>query len=141
MAKASILFVAALVAVVLASGCIQAPPEYTEINLEDQGLSVRIAPTIENKVSGLISLYLKNVPEDTVGLVMIMSPKEMDPQTNLTEEPNVIMEFMLPDVDELIIDTTDVENGLYDLGVVAGAEGAEMDTWIASVSTELIVEN
>ena len=114
----------------------------TEIELENDGLKSKISPTEGKKVSGVITVSVNNFPSETAKLLVMISPQGL--QGDLDNNPNVMMEWIGQPTagQEILLDTTKVENGVYNLGVCAAPEEApENYPWIAVVQTQLIVEN
>ena len=144
-----------VVAVVLTSGCAQQSIEKiqpmqsqgeeqtkTEINLENKGLKVRISPTEDKKVSGVVTVTLQSIPSETTKILVSMVPQGF--KGDLYNSPNVILQWVDdPFVgQEILLDTTKLENGVYGVGISATYEGApEESPWIALVQTQVIVQN
>ena len=145
-----------LLLLVFVSGCVQeseqgeqqavqtqeAQQPKTEINLENNGLKVRISPTEDSKVSGTITVTLQSIPSKTTEILVSMAPQGF--KGDLYNDPNVIIQWIEnPSVgQEILLDTTKVENGVYGIGVAATYEGApEASPWIALVQAQVNVEN
>jgi len=114
----------------------------TEITLENNGLRVRIAPTEDKKVSGVITVTLQSVPSGATKVLISLAPQGFsgDPYN----ASNVIIQWVEnpSDGQEILLDTTKVENGVYGIGVSATYEGApESNPWMALVQTQLNVQN
>ncbi len=141
----------AVVGVVVISGCVQeGQPQgtqenqqtQTEINLENNGLSVRIHPTEGNKISGIVTVTFESVPSGAGKLLVMLSPQNMEHTDDPFNEPNVVAQFLEPDTKEAFIDTRKVENGVYNLGVTVSPEvEREGYPWIAVVQTQVLVNN
>ncbi|RLI80510.1 hypothetical protein DRP05_00640 [Archaeoglobales archaeon] len=142
-----------VVGVVLMSGCTQqSKQEQTsqaeteqpkkEINLENNGLKVKISLTENKKVSGVISVTLEAIPSKTTKILVSMAPQGF--KGDLYNDPNVIIQWINdPSVgQEILLDTTKIQNGVYGIGVAATYEGApESSPWIALVQTQVNVQN
>ena len=122
----------------------QQPPA-AEINLENNGLSVNIAPTLGNKVKGILTVKLNSVPSkaDNV-LVSFVQQGYSGPMENLTASRKGLLEWLMePKAGaEVFLDTSKVENGVYGFGIAVGYEGApENNPWLALVQTQVLVDN
>ncbi|RLG20890.1 hypothetical protein DRN74_04075 [Candidatus Micrarchaeota archaeon] len=141
-----------IVGIVFISGCVQQGGETTqnqemqqtktEINLEDNGLKVKISPTEGKKISGIVTVTLESIPSEATKILVSLAPQGFngDPYSN----PNVIIQWVdnPSNGQEILLDTTKVENGVYGIGVSATYEGApESSPWMALVQTQVIVEN
>jgi len=141
-----------IVGIVFISGCVQQGGETTqnqemqqtktEINLEDNGLKVKISPTEGKKISGIVTVTLESIPSEATKILLSLAPQGFngDPYSN----PNVIIQWVdnPSNGQEILLDTTKVENGVYGIGVSATYEGApESSPWMALVQTQVIVEN
>ena len=142
-----------LVAVVVISGCVQegqpqgtqetqqSQPQ-TEINLENNVLSVKIHPTEGNKISGIVTVTFESVPSEAGKILVMLSPQDMEHTDDPFSEPNVVAQFLEPDTKEAFVDTTKVENGVYNLAVTVSPEvEREGYPWIAVVQTQVLVNN
>ncbi|RLJ03578.1 MAG: hypothetical protein DRP11_00320 [Candidatus Aenigmatarchaeota archaeon] len=150
------ILVLAVIGIVFISGCVQQSGQEsqqatqnqeiqqpkTEINLENNGLKVKISPTEDKKVSGVITVTLQSIPSETTKILVSMAPQGF--KGDLYSDPNVIIQWVeSPSVgQEILLDTTKVENGVYGIGVSATYEGApESSPWIALVQTQVNVQN
>lgn len=137
--------------VVFLSGCVQqaaqenqqtqAQPK-TEINLENNGLKVKISPTENKKISGVITVTLQNIPSNATKILVSMAPQGF--KGDLYSSPNVIIQWIEnPSAgQEILLDTTKVQNGVYGIGIAATYEGApEQSPWVALVQTQVNVQN
>jgi len=148
--------VLAVIGTLFISGCIQQSGQETyqvtqnqkiqepktEINLENNGLKVKISPTEDKKVSGVVTVTLQNIPSETTKMLVSMTPQGF--KGDLYNDPNVIIQWIEnPSAgQEILLDTTKVENGVYGIGVAATYEGApESSPWIALVQTQVNVQN
>jgi len=146
----------AILGVIFISGCIQQSEQggqqipqnqeiqqpKTEINLENNGLKVKISPTEDKKVSGVITVTLENIPSKTTKILVSLAPQGF--KGDLYNDPNVIIQWIdQPSIgQEILLDTTKVENGVYGMGVSATYDGApESSPWIALVQTQVNVQN
>ena len=146
----------AILGVIFISGCIQQSEHggqqipqnqeiqqpKTEINLENNGLKVKISPTEDKKVSGVITVTLENIPSKTTKILVSLAPQGF--KGDLYNDPNVIIQWIdQPSIgQEILLDTTKVENGVYGMGVSATYDGApESSPWIALVQTQVNVQN
>ena len=114
----------------------------TEINLENNGLEVKISPTEDKKVEGVVTVTLKNIPSKATKILVSMVPQGF--KGDLYQDPNVIIQWIdNPSAgQEILLDTTKLENGIYGIGVSATYEGApESSPWIALVQTQVNVQN
>jgi len=145
-----------LIGIVFISGCVQEAGQEinqetqnpqlqqpkTEINLENNGLKVRISPTEDKKISGIITVTLQNIPSKTTRILISMTPQGF--KGDLYNDPNVIIQWVEDPSSgqEILLDTTKVENGIYGIGVLATYDGApESNPWIAIVQTQVNVQN
>ncbi|HEC75652.1 MAG TPA: hypothetical protein ENI33_00125 [Thermoplasmatales archaeon] len=139
------LVLALIIGNVFISGCLQEEQEKqskTEINLENNGLKVKISPTNDSKVSGVITVTLEGIPSEATKILVSMSPQGF--QGDLYNDSNVIIQWIdNPSAgQEILLDTTKVENGVYNIGAAATYEGApESSPWIALVQTQVNVQN
>jgi len=146
----------AILGVIFISGCIQQSEQggqqipqnqeiqqpKTEINLENNGLKVKISPTEDKKVCGVITVTLENIPSKTTKILVSLAPQGF--KGDLYNDPNVIIQWIdQPSIgQEILLDTTKVENGVYGMGVSATYDGApESSPWIALVQTQVNVQN
>jgi len=146
----------AIIGVIFISGCIQQSEQggqqipqnqeiqqpKTEINLENNGLKVKISPTEDKKVSGVITVTLEDIPGKTTKILVSLAPQGF--KGDLYNDPNVIIQWIdQPSIgQEILLDTTKVENGVYGIGVSATYDGApESSPWIALVQTQVNVQN
>ena len=117
----------------------------TQIELENKGLEVVVSPTEGKKVSGVVTIGIKKVPQGSAKLVVMLSPQGIGEISDPFNTPNVIMQYAEATEAEVLIDTKKVENGVYDLAVMGSrrAELTQNDTspWVAVVQTQVIVEN
>ena len=146
-----------LALIILFTGCMQREdiksfeekpaPEIikTQIELENKGLEVVVSPTEGKKVSGVVTIGIKKVPQGSAKLVVMLSPQGIGEISDPFNTPNVIMQYAETTEAEILIDTKNVENGVYDLAVMGSrrAELTQNDTspWVATVQTQVIVEN
>ena len=145
-----------IIGVIFISGCIQQSEQggqqipqnqeiqqpKTKINLENNGLKVKISPTEDKKVSGVITVTLENIPSKTTKILVSLAPQGF--KGDLYNDPNVIIQWIdQPSIgQEILLDTTKVENGVYGIGVSATYKGApESNPWIALVQTQVNVQN
>ena len=150
------ILVLAIIGIILISGCVQQDGQGTyqerqdqeiqqpkrEITLENNGLKVKISPTEDKKVSGVITVTLQNIPTKTTKILVSLAPQGF--KGDLYSDPNVIIQWVEePSIgQEILLDTTKVENGVYGIGVSATYEGApESSPWIALVQTQVNVQN
>ena len=117
----------------------------TQIELENKGLEIVVSPTEGKKVSGVVTIGIKKVPQGSAKLVVMLSPQGIGEISDPFNTPNVIMQYAEATEAEVLIDTKKVENGVYDLAVMGSrrAELTQNDTspWVAVVQTQVIVEN
>jgi len=114
----------------------------TEINLENNGLKVKISPTDNKNVNGVVIVTLRSIPSKATKILVSMAPQGF--KGDLYNDPNVIIQWINnPSIgQEILLDTTKVENGVYGIGVSATYEGApESSPWIALVQTQVNVQN
>ena len=146
----------AIIGIIFISGCVQQSEQRgqqipqnqeiqqpkTEINLENNGLKVKISPTEDKKVSGVITVTLENIPSKTTKILVSLAPQGF--KGDLYNDPNVIIQWIdQPSIgQEILLDTTKIENGVYGIGVAATYDGApESSPWIALVRTQVNVQN
>jgi len=146
----------AIIGTIFISGCVQQSEQgkqqviqnqeiqrpKTEINLENNGLKVKISPTEDKKVSGVITVTLQKIPSKTTKILVSMAPQGF--KGGLYNDPNVIIQWIdNPSIgQEILLDTTKLENGVYGIGVSATYEGApESSPWISLVQTQVNVQN
>lgn len=146
----------AIIGAIFISGCVQQSEQEgqqipqnqeirqpkTEINLENNGLKVKISPTEDKKVSGIITVTLEDIPGKTTKILVSLAPQGF--KGDLYNDPNVIIQWIdQPSIgQEILLDTTKVENGVYGIGVSATYDGApESSPWIALVRTQVNVQN
>ncbi len=113
-----------------------------EINLENNGLKVKISPTDNKNVNGVVIVTLRSIPSKATKILVSMAPQGF--KGDLYNDPNVIIQWINnPSIgQEILLDTTKVENGVYGIGVSATYEGApESSPWIALVQTQVNVQN
>jgi len=139
--------------VVLTAGCMesgspstqvaeQQAEQQTEIHLQNEGLEVRIHPTQGKTVSGIITVEFLSVPENAGKLMVMLSPQGMTHTDNPFSEPNVVAQFVEPDVGQVFVNTSAVDNGVYNLAITAAPkEQREGYPWIAVVQTQVLVSN
>lgn len=148
-----------IMSVVFFSGCIQQQAGYevhgqkdgqikenefksTEINLRSNGLEVVLGPSKGKKISGVIKLTLMNMPPNTTKILISLSPQGL--VGNATNSTNVILQWIEePSVGkEILLNTTKLENGIYNIAVSSAYEGAPKDSpWSAIAQEQIIVEN
>ncbi|MCD6575699.1 MAG: hypothetical protein J7K73_00900 [Nanoarchaeota archaeon] len=139
-----------LVAVgVLVSGCIRQGGQEgveqqpkTEMSLENNGLKVKISPVEDKVVSGVITVTLESVPPSTTKILISMVPQGF--QGDLYNSSDVIIQWVddPSSGQEILLDTTKVQNGVYGIGVAATYEGApEESPWSALIQTQVNVQN
>ena len=123
---------------------LQQPPA-TEINIESNGLSVKISPTEGNNVTGVLTLRLVSLPSRTDRVLVVLiqqgytGPTENSP---LTRQGLVEWPPQPAAGQEVLLDTSKVENGVYNLNVAAGsAEASSSTPWLAVVSMQVLVDN
>ena len=110
----------------------------TEINLKGSIgiLDVTIAPTIDEKVKGIITIETTTVPSNTqlvaVGLSGESSPP-LGPGIEFLSASNI------NGVWKLIIDTKEYENGVYSIGISTTEGGDSSPT--AYAEGQIIIEN
>ncbi len=141
------MFVGLLILVLLV-GCTQQgtietiEKNQTKISLENNGLNVEISPTNNKEVKGVITIKLISVPPQTTKVLISLAPQGF--KGDLYNSSNVIIQWIEnpSNGQEILLDTTKVENGVYGIGVGATYEGApESSPWIALVQTQVNVQN
>jgi len=142
----SILIVIVILGIAFMNGCFEKEQEEhvakTEINLSNNGLEVKIFPTNETKVNGVITVELEKIPSKATKILVSMVPQGFS--GDLYNNSNVIIQWINNPYEgqQILLDTTKVENGVYGIGVSATYEGApESSPWIALVQTQVNVEN
>ena len=138
--------VLALLLVLMLSGCVssQQTSTRTELEIVDKGLEVIISPTNNTKVGGIISVDIKSVPDNAKKILVMLSPYnfvQTDSSKTPFEYPDVAGSFLEGNVQEYLIDTTTVSNGLYNLAVMVQGEQVSETPWIAGGQVQVIVEN
>jgi len=121
----------------------QAPPEPAkEIELENNGLKVKIYPTEGKKIKGIITVKFESIPDGTTKSLVSVAPQGF--HGDLYSNPNVIVEWIDEPTagKEVLLDTSKLEGGVYGIGVTTTYEGAPEDNpWSAVVQTQVIVES
>ena len=142
----SILIAIVILGTAFMNGCFEKGQEEhvakTEINLSNNGLEVKIFPTNETKVNGVITVELEKIPSKATKILVSMVPQGFS--GDLYNNSNVIIQWINNPYEgqQILLDTTKVENGVYGIGVSATYEGApESSPWIALVQTQVNVEN
>lgn len=124
------------------SGARQPVSPTTEINLKDDGLEVNISPMEGRIVKGIIAIVITSVPSDGSRMIIMLSQKGMGEIKEPSKEPNVLVQFLDASPNNILLNTKEVKNGVYNLEVaVAPKQLIESYPWIASVQTQLVVEN
>ncbi|MBO8183228.1 MAG: hypothetical protein H0Z28_10635 [Archaeoglobus sp.] len=116
-----------------------------EIYLENNDLKVRIYPTEDKKVSGVITVKLESLPSKATKLLVAFVPQGFKGSAEeMYNNPNVIIQWIEnPSAgQDILIDTSKVKNGVYNVGVSATYENApESNPWLALVQTQVNVQN
>jgi len=160
----TVLLALIVIGVTLTSGCIMLPfmaswtktqpqshqnltphPPATEINTENNGLSVKISPTEDNTVAGIVTVRLVSLPSQTDSILVVLiqqgysGPTESSPLTR----QGLVERLLKPAAgQEVLLDTSKVETGVYNLNVAAGlAEAPSDNPWLAVVSVQVVVNN
>jgi len=113
-----------------------------EINLKNKGLKVIISPTNGSNVNGVIKVKLEKIPNKGTKILVSMVPQGF--KGDLYKDKNVIIQWINnpKDGEEILLDTTKLENGIYGIGIAVTYEGApEASPWIALVQTQVNVKN
>jgi hypothetical protein len=116
----------------------------TQISLTgSKGLNTIVSPTVDESVKGIIKLDITSIPSGVSKIWVMMGPQGRQPQPGEDpfKMPNTIMQIEDAVSGKVIfLDTTKVENGVYNLGVMATSNpnGAP---WTDIVQTQLIVKN
>jgi len=117
----------------------------TQIELKNGGLDVIVSPAEGKKLKGVITVKINSIPENTGQIMVMLTPQNMPQTDNPFAEPNVIIQVAEPSDNEVLIDTTGVENGVYNLGITAekpeALKGEGESPWLAVVQTQVIVGN
>jgi putative hemolysin len=118
-------------------------PKATEISLENNGLKVLISPVDGKKLKGIVAVKIESVPSGSSELLVMLSQQGItinDPFNT----PNVITQLAEPTATEILLDTSKVENGVYNIAVTAKKPEDIKDEkmpWLAVVQTQVAVEN
>jgi len=154
------IFILMVTGIIFISGCVQGEQEQeqeqeqisqieqvtqqpkSDISLENNGLKVKISPTKDKEVSGVVSITLEGIPSEATSILVSLAPQGF--KGDLYSDPNVIIQWVSdPSVgQEILLDTTKVQNGIYGIGVSATYdEATESSPWIALVQTQVNVQN
>ena len=114
----------------------QVDDEITEIVLDDNGLGVKISPTADNKIKGSIDIDIIDVPDGTNRITVILSPKVLK-----NSSKNIVAKFLSPDPQQFVLDTTQVEDGDYNLAITAREGVSGKGFLLAVAQTGVIVDN
>ena len=154
--QALVLSAFALFVVILVSGCTQEAPPMNETSGRQAKLSVepefiagngtvtvRITPTRDNVLSGHVSIFLEDVPENArIAYVAFYRPSTGN-MLDALNHPDTMLEELQPFNNwETFIDTTKMEDGIYKLGVAMADERLmEEGPWIGWLETEVVISN
>jgi len=105
-----------------------------------RGSEMVITPTIEKNVKGIINIELNNVPQKTRAVAFTI--QEGDVERVEGQAPNLPFDYDGSDGWGISLDTSDYENGLYTIRVVA-AEGfsGENKPPLDVASAQIIIKN
>ncbi|MFH1249332.1 MAG: hypothetical protein V1660_04235 [archaeon] len=116
-----------------------------EINLEDNDLIVKILPTEDRKINGTTTVMILSFPPDSGRIMVMLSPQSPQESSNPFEESNTLIELVEPSITPVFLDTLKVKNGMYTLAVNSAKKSninpKDTSPWIATVQTEVIVQN
>jgi hypothetical protein len=119
----------------------------TEIQLEGRkGMQATISPTLDETVKGIIKVEASSVPEGTEMLIVILNPISVQLGPNMAEEDlaKIVRQRDQNSADGwgLFIDTTAVDNSVYNLLIASTYEGAPAENpWLDYTQTQVIVKN
>ena len=113
-----------------------------EIILKGSSLEGVVSPTSDEVVNGIIKTEVTKVPADTTGVVFVLAPQGTIRPGMEEENAIIIIDAQEEDGWKALMDTTKVDNGLYDIFIAAMYEDAPEDNpWRSYAFAQVIVEN
>lgn len=131
-----------MVLLVLLSGCssetIKSAAQKTIIKAKGfGGVDMVISPSEGKNVKGIVTIELKNVPEaiSIAGFFIYLQGEQ------LQGGPNLGLDMDGSDGWSYILDTTNYDNGVYEVGAVVGESIGEDKDPLGAVTTQIIIQN
>ncbi|MBU1973919.1 MAG: hypothetical protein KKH52_00820 [Nanoarchaeota archaeon] len=100
---------------------------------------LRIYPTIEKNVKGIINVEYLNVPEDTEAVIFIIQSGKIDMEQGVGQ--NTPIDSDGSDGWNIMYDTTEYNNGLYTIAAVAGKGFGDNQPPLDAASAQVIIKN
>jgi hypothetical protein len=113
----------------------------TEMNLKgNNNLDVTLSPTLDEIIKGTLKISINAIPSEGNKIWVLLTPQGSsggDPFST----PNTILQTADSEVGKSVyIDTTKVENGVYNLGIMTTSNPGGAP-WTDVVQTQLVIEN
>jgi len=113
----------------------------TEVRVKGRtGLSeMLITPTIEKNVKGIITVELTKAPDETQAVIFVLNKGKIDMEAGLG--PGIPIDQDSSDGWSTMYDTTEYENGLYEVAAIVGEGFADNQPPLDAVIAQIIIDN
>jgi len=113
----------------------------TEIRVKGRtGLSeMLITPTIEKNVQGIITVELTKTPEETQGVIFVLQKGKITFEEGLGT--GATMDSDKTDGWSILYDTSEYENGLYEVAAIIGEGFADGQQPLDAVVAQIVINN
>lgn len=144
-----------LVSVVAVSGCTQGPSESTsnqnqassepktQMELSNNGFSATLFPTVDSNVKGVVTLRINSVPSNAVEVwLMVFQQGQLNAEDPFKSNNTVIQTTQAVAGKDMLVDTTRLENGVYNFNVMTKpADATDSNPWSSVVMSQIQVDN
>ena len=113
----------------------------TEVRVTGRtGLSeMLITPTIDKNVKGVITVELTKAPDETKAVIFVLKKGKINVKEGLG--PDIPIDQDKNDGWSILYDTTEYENGLYEVAAIVGEGFADDQPPLDAVGTQIVINN
>lgn len=112
----------------------------TELSMAGtNGLAVVVSPTMDEIVKGTLKITINSIPSEGNKIWVLLGPQGL--QGDPFQDPNTRLQTVDSEAGKTVyIDTTKIENGVYNLGVMTTSNPGGAP-WTDVAQVQLVVEN
>lgn len=105
------------------------------------GLAATVSPTLDETVGGILKVTIGSLPSEGDKVWVMLSPQGGITGDDPFQDPNTIIQVVDAEAGKTVyLDTTNVENGVYNLGLMTSSNPSGAP-WTDGVQTQLLVAN
>ena len=109
----------------------------TEIVAQGQNATVRVEPSVDNAISGIVTITITEAPDGTVMAFFTM--RKQGAEDTQVEGPNIGIDTDASDGWSSLLDTSGFENGVYEVSGLAMA-GPDDDP-LGGATAQVLIQN